>query len=698
MRITYLLIGFLFISSAASAQTADDKDASGQLYKFTVDQDILNLKYEGDATVKIQGASGKEEDVNKTPYSATVLTREEIENAGALTIPEALRLAPGLFVQQSVNGLYEVYMYGNEAIPQGSTLSDARSKMILVMIDNMPVNNYFDGGILWETLPVNLGDVERIEIVRSPSNVLFGRDAAAGVIHIITRAQEGNKISVQGTSQYSFAPSAAKAAISQASIGFGIRDKFMVRISGNYNNLRRFEDPYYVFSQSRYIPSDSLLFYQSTAAQTNLYGSLARQDYGMSASMRYAPSENAEVNLSLAHQNSKAQAIYGGFEELALTQRGSTLNFANLNARIYNLSLQASYTFGDQNMTVGYPGYKFDVTRINTRIYYTFNLKGIRIIPGASYQQGALDDGIYRSTDSQYPAIINGNRNLGNYGFFLKAGASLLEDKLTLDGGIRKDFFNVNDQSIMSFQAAVAYTPIDRLLVRAAYSQGYSGNTIRDVFDESTYVTQQGLTVRNVVNPSLNMTTARNIEVGTRIQATDKILVSVDYFRITDKNLVHQQSSMDADGAMQLERVNATTSLQRQGITTSVTASLSGKFKFRAFGTLQHTSNTYDTAGGNRIYTPRYLVGATGTFRTLVEKLTMSASVYAYGHHVMYTYTHGDNSLPARVIPNVKVSYKFWQESTVFINARNFLNRSDKEYIFADNVHALYLVGVNLNF
>ena len=698
MRITYLLIGFLLIFCAVSAQTADDKDASGSLYKFTVDQDILNLKYEGDATVKIQGASGKEEDVNKTPYSATVLTREEIENAGALTIPEALRLAPGLFVQQSVNGLYEVYMYGNEAVPQGSTLSDARSKMILVMIDNMPVNNYFDGGILWETLPVNLGDVERIEIVRSPSNVLFGRDAAAGVINIITRAQEGNKVSAQGTSQYSFAPGAAKTAISQASVGFGVRDKFLVRISGNYNNTRRFDDPYYVFSQRRYIPGDSLLFYQSSAAQTNLYGSLARQDYGMSASMRYVPSENAEVNLSLAHQNSKAQTIYGGFEELALTQRSSTLNFANLNARVYNLGVQASYVFGDQNMAVGYPGYKFDVTRINARIYYTFNVKGIRIMPGASYQQGALDDGAYRSTDSQYPAIINGNRDLANYGFFLKAGANLLEDKLTLDGGIRKDFFNFNDQSIMSYQAGVGYTPIARVQVRAAYSQGYTGNTIRDAFDESTYTTQQGITVRNVVNPSLSMATARNIEAGTRIQATDKILVSVDYFRITDKNLVRQESSMNADGAMQLERVNTTTNLQRNGINASVAASLSGKLKLRAFGTFQHTSNTYDSAGSNKVYTPRYLVGATGTFRTLVEKLTVSASVYAYGNHVMYTSTHGGESLPSRVIPNVKVSYKFWQENLVFVNARNFLNSSDREYIFADNVQALYLVGVNLNF
>ena len=692
MRITYLLIGFLFISRVLCAQTTDDKEASGSLYKFSVDQDILNLKYEGDATVKIQGASGKEEDVNKTPYSATVLTREEIENAGALTIPEALRLAPGLFVQQSVNGLYEVYMYGTEALPQGSSLNNARSKMILVMIDNMPVNNSFEGGILWEALPVNLGDVERIEIVRNPSSVLFGRDAAAGTINIITKGQEGNKISVQGTSQYSLSPGDAKTAISQASVGFGIRDKFMLRFSGNYNSTRRFQDPYYVFSQQRYIPSDSLLFYESSASKTNLYGSLARQDYAMNASMRYVPSEDAEVSLSLSHQNSEAQTIYGGFEELALTRRASTLNLANLNARIYNLNVQASYTFGDQNMAIGYPGYKFDVSNINTRLYYTFNLKNIRIMPGASYQQGALDDRAYSSTDSQYPDIIHGNKNIANYGFFLKAGATFMEEKLVLDGGIRKDFFNFNDQSILSYQAAAAYTLIDRVLLRASFSEGYTSNTMRDAFDESSYTAYQGTTVRNAVNPSLNMTTARNIEVGTRIQATDKILVSADYFRIVDKDLIQTVSSGDI-----YQRVNSGTKLSRQGVTAAVTASLSGKFKLRAFGTFQHTNYTYDTLGSSGTYTPRYMAGITGTFRTLVEKLTVGASVYAYGSHTMKT-TLGETSLSARIIPNMKVSYKFWQENTVFVNARNFLNSSGKEYIFSDDVPALYLVGVNLNF
>ena len=349
-------VGFLFLSGLLFGQEEDKKDSSN-LYKFTVEQDILNLKFEGDTEVKIKSASGREESINKTPYAASVLTKEDIENSGALTIPEALRLAPGLFVQQTTNGLFEVYMLGRESLPGGATtLSDSRSKMVLVMINNMPVNNYFDGGVLWETLQVGISDVERIEIVRSPSNVFFGRDAASGIINIITKTPETNKLNIQGGTQRSIVPGNAQTAINHASATFGIRDKFFVRFSGLYNTTRRFQDPYYVFSATRYVPADSLLFYQSTADKTNPSGSLGRQDYGINSFIRYVPSEKVEIEASLSTQQSEAQTVYGGFEELALTQRKSSLNRVNLNSRIHNLKTQLSYSFGDQNLASVYSG------------------------------------------------------------------------------------------------------------------------------------------------------------------------------------------------------------------------------------------------------------------------------------------------------------------------------------------------------
>ncbi|WP_331958690.1 TonB-dependent receptor plug domain-containing protein [Ohtaekwangia sp.] len=688
------IAGLLMLSVTAFAQEADH---TSDLYKFTVDQDILNLKFEGNAAVKLRSASGYDEDVTRTPYAASVLTREEIENSGALTIPEALRLVPGLFVQQTTNGLYEVYIQGREALPAGETLSDARSKMVLVMINNTPVNNMFDGGVLWEALPVSIQDVDRIEVLQNPATVFLGRDAAAGVINIITKIPEGTKLNIQGTSQRSFTPSGAQTSISHASVGLGVRDKFSMRLSGSFNSARRFQDTDYVYSAGRYIPADSLLFYQSSVERTNQYGTLARQDYAITSFMRYTPQEKITLDASLSTQHSQAQTIYGGFEELALTRRISSLNLVNVNGVIYNIHTQLSYQFGTQNMAAGYPGYKADVQRINARVFYDFGRKNFHIMPGVSYQRNALDDTPYQSSDSRYPDVINGNKSFYNYGIFLKAAATFFDDKLTIDGGVRRDYWDTHGKSVINYQGAVAYSPIDKILFHVVYATGTQGNTASELFDAGTRINPDGTTWARMVNPLLTGTQVHNLTAGARAKATDKISVGVNYFNTIYTGLRTEKSFTDSTGMPTREYINTDTDLKRSGVTTTISADFSSKLRMRAFATWQKTTFSKDTAAVKTNYTPAFTGGMTATFRTLVDKLTIGASVYLYGKYTMKT-DRGAEAVVSKVVPDIKVSYKFWQENAVFINARNFANASSKEYIYSDRVPALYLVGVNLNF
>jgi len=692
----YSLALLLLLSGVAGAQD-NAQDHSADLYKFTVEQDILNLKFEGNAAVKIKSASGYEEDIARTPYAAAVLTREEIENSGALTIPEVLRLVPGLFVQQTTNGMYEVYIQGREALPAGEGLRDARSKTVLVMINNTPVNNAFDGGVLWETLPVSLQDVERIEVVQSPSTVFFGRDAASGIINIITRSAESGKIGVSGTSQRSISPSGAHTSYSQASVGAGIRDKFLVRLSGSYNSTRRFQDTDYIYSQNRYVAADSLLFYQSTAAKTNLYGSLGRQDYALNSSVRYTSGEKFTIDAFLSSQHSEAQTIYGGFEELALARRTSSLSLANINGNFYNLHAQVSYMFGSQDLATGYPGYQFDAKRMNARLFYDFNKKNFHIMPGLSYQMNGYDDTAHQSGDSRYPDIISGNKSFNNYGVFLKAAVSLLDDKLTLDGGIRRDVYSINRKTVMNYQAAAGYSLIDKVMVHASYATGTLGNFANEAFDGGTRTNIDGSTWQRTVNPSLTGTQTRNITGGVRVSASDKIQVSAAYFTTTYTGLRSEKTFKDSTGVLTREWINTATKLKRQGVTASLSANVSSKFKVRAFATWQKTTFSDDTTASHKIYTPDYVGGLTATFRTLLDRMTINTSLYMYGAYTMQT-DRGAESIASKVIPDLKVSYKFWQEHSVFINARNFTNTSRKEFIYSDKVPALYLVGVNLNF
>ncbi len=124
--------------------------------------------------------------------SADVITRDMIQKSGARTIPEALRLLPGMIVREQSSGNFDVHIRGLDNIPPGSMMHDFPSTTMLVMIDYRVVYNYIMGGTFWETLPIDIVDVERIELVRGPTAALYGPNAVTGVINIITRKPTAN--------------------------------------------------------------------------------------------------------------------------------------------------------------------------------------------------------------------------------------------------------------------------------------------------------------------------------------------------------------------------------------------------------------------------------------------------------------------------------------------------------------------------
>ena len=71
------------------------------------------------------------------------------------------------------------------------------------MVDDRPVFNYNLGGTVWESLAIDLTDIEQIEIMRGPAASLFGPNAITGVVNIITRKvkDEGIYYSTNGCSE-----------------------------------------------------------------------------------------------------------------------------------------------------------------------------------------------------------------------------------------------------------------------------------------------------------------------------------------------------------------------------------------------------------------------------------------------------------------------------------------------------------------
>ncbi|RPH60664.1 MAG: TonB-dependent receptor, partial [Acidobacteria bacterium] len=108
-----------------------------------------------------------------------VITQEDIRRSGATSIPEVLRLAPGVQVARINGGVWSIGIRG---------FADRLARSMLVLIDGRAVYSPLFAGTYWEVQDTLLEDIERIEVIRGPGGTLWGANAVDGIINIITKA------------------------------------------------------------------------------------------------------------------------------------------------------------------------------------------------------------------------------------------------------------------------------------------------------------------------------------------------------------------------------------------------------------------------------------------------------------------------------------------------------------------------------
>ena len=114
-----------------------------------------------------------------TSSSATVITSDEIARSQQPFVADILRGEPGVDVATTGQPGSQTQVFLRGASPDGT----------LVLVDGIPVNNAFNNGFDFSTLPVN--NIERIEILRGPQSTLYGSEAMGGVINIVTKNGSG---------------------------------------------------------------------------------------------------------------------------------------------------------------------------------------------------------------------------------------------------------------------------------------------------------------------------------------------------------------------------------------------------------------------------------------------------------------------------------------------------------------------------
>jgi iron complex outermembrane receptor protein len=141
--------------------------------------DFLALPLEDLLKIEISSASRKMQQVQGVAAAVFVISRDDIERSGARTIPEALRLAPGVDVARIGNNRWAVSVRG---------FNGRFANKLLVLKDGRSVYSPLFSGVIWEAEDAILGDIERIEVIRGPGAAMWGSNAVNGVINIISRS------------------------------------------------------------------------------------------------------------------------------------------------------------------------------------------------------------------------------------------------------------------------------------------------------------------------------------------------------------------------------------------------------------------------------------------------------------------------------------------------------------------------------
>lgn len=142
------------------------------------DREILDLGLEDLLDMDVTSVSKKIQPLSSSPAAIHVISERDIRQSGVTTIPEALRMVPGLQVARIDSNKWAITSRG---------FNGRFSNKLLVLIDGRSVYSPSFSGVYWEVQDTLLEDIERIEVIRGPGATLWGTNAVNGVINIVTK-------------------------------------------------------------------------------------------------------------------------------------------------------------------------------------------------------------------------------------------------------------------------------------------------------------------------------------------------------------------------------------------------------------------------------------------------------------------------------------------------------------------------------
>lgn len=143
------------------------------------DEDLFEMSIEDLLSIQVTSVSKKEQNLTDSAAAIFVITNDELRRSGVTSVPEALRMVPGINVARIDSSKWAVTSRG---------FNGRFANKLLVLIDGRSVYSKTFSGVYWEEHSLMLENIDRIEVIRGPGGTLWGANAVNGVVNIITKS------------------------------------------------------------------------------------------------------------------------------------------------------------------------------------------------------------------------------------------------------------------------------------------------------------------------------------------------------------------------------------------------------------------------------------------------------------------------------------------------------------------------------
>ncbi len=351
-----------------------------------------------------------------TPAAVYVITREQIQRSGLKTIPDLLRLAPGVNVGKIDGGTWSIDIRNNPS---------RFSRNLLVLMDGRTLYNPLFGGVNWDVQDAFLPDIERIEVIRGPGGTLWGANAVDGIINIVTR----NSVDTVGTE--------LQGVIGRGDIAYNVGGRRGARLSEHlsaraYAKTRKLDNGEFLDSSqsnNTSFPAGDIAHDDASLTQVGFRSDWHKQVSALNFQGDYYDGKTRDVNSTLTSNPGNSSTDVSGGNLLARWTQGYGEDSELKVQAYYDYTRRSDETFREKHHI------------LDLDIQHGFSAPRQRFTWGVGYRN--LRDETKNKPPGTF-ALSPDNRNDNVYTTFVQDQINILTDKLQLTIG---DKFEHNDYS-----------------------------------------------------------------------------------------------------------------------------------------------------------------------------------------------------------------------------------------------------------